>query len=42
MRSGKFFVFTLDGRERVVEGGVGEEDKAPKIMILKILCYLKS
>lgn len=34
------FYFPLDGRD--VEGCVGEVDKAPKIMILKIMCYLKS
>ena len=36
----RFFFFPLDGKD--VEGGVWEEDKAPKIMILKIMCYLKS
>lgn len=34
------FFFPLDGKD--VEGGVWEEDKAPKFMILKIMCYLKS
>lgn len=42
VKSGKFFCFffPLDGKD--VEGGLWEEDKAPKIMILKIMCYLKS